>query len=323
MINSTRNVKYTISLVLIALIFIYLSKNIASNWQEIHTIAWYKLWPTFLLSLSAYFIVQFLLVYAWHLILRKQQELDYNKKDLIHCYFLPAAGKYLPGKILFVIGRIELLKNLGISRTHASTLFFLETFLLLSTAAILSISSLLTSSISFLSLKLPALNVNIFFISLCLFFIGLFIAKKQLKSSYQKLSKVLTQKFKEIHQHLKLPLSSYALILSNYLLLWIIYGSAGLITTSAFIDIANLDIHQIFLIGSSFIAAWLLGMLAVFTPSGLGVREGSLVILLSPILSTAEASAIAIIMRLFWTISEFSLVGAASLVPPRETKPAN
>lgn len=55
---------------------------------------------------------------------------------------------------------------------------------------------------------------------------------------------------------------------------------------------------------SAFAAAYVLGYLVVFAPAGIGVREGFLVVLLSPQLGAPAAGALALIARLWTTVIE-------------------
>jgi uncharacterized membrane protein YbhN (UPF0104 family) len=55
---------------------------------------------------------------------------------------------------------------------------------------------------------------------------------------------------------------------------------------------------------SAFAAAYVLGYVMVFAPAGIGVREGFLVLLLSPQLGAGAAGAVAIIARLWTTVIE-------------------
>ena len=65
-----------------------------------------------------------------------------------------------------------------------------------------------------------------------------------------------------------------------------------------------------------FAAAYLAGLVAVITPGGLGVREGALVLLLTPLTGSRVALALAIASRVLFTVAE--LVAAAPFLLSRE-----
>ena len=55
---------------------------------------------------------------------------------------------------------------------------------------------------------------------------------------------------------------------------------------------------------SAFAAAYVLGYVMVFAPAGIGVREGFLIVLLSPQLGPAASGAVAVIARVWTTLTE-------------------
>jgi hypothetical protein len=67
-----------------------------------------------------------------------------------------------------------------------------------------------------------------------------------------------------------------------------------------------------FLVGA-YALAWLLGFVAIFAPSGLGVREATLVVLLSPHFGVGPAAAIAVVLRLADTVADLVAAGAVEL----------
>ena len=58
------------------------------------------------------------------------------------------------------------------------------------------------------------------------------------------------------------------------------------------------------LVGSAFAGAYVLGYIAVLAPAGLGIREVSLAVLLSPIMSAEEALVLALLARAWTTFVE-------------------
>ena len=64
--------------------------------------------------------------------------------------------------------------------------------------------------------------------------------------------------------------------------------------------------HYLLITSTSFIAS-LIGMLAVFAPSGIGVREGALFIMLSAVIEPATLLVGVILIRLIGIVSEILL----------------
>ena len=73
-------------------------------------------------------------------------------------------------------------------------------------------------------------------------------------------------------------------------------------------------------LGPAFAAAYVLGYLALFAPAGLGVREGALVVLLSPTVGAGPAALAAVVARVWTTVVEVIPAGAfwlAGIARPR------
>ena len=88
-------------------------------------------------------------------------------------------------------------------------------------------------------------------------------------------------------------------LLAIYLVLWALLGVAFFLFIKSLTPIA---ISQLFAITCIYAAAWSIGFLSVITPSGLGVREGVLSLLLTLVgLPLATATLAALLSRL-WTL---------------------
>jgi len=72
----------------------------------------------------------------------------------------------------------------------------------------------------------------------------------------------------------------------------------------------QLEINQLAVVGAAFVVAGAIGILAVFTPSGLGVREAVFIALVIPTgLSPVQAVSLAAVARIITTLSDLVLVG--------------
>ena len=96
--------------------------------------------------------------------------------------------------------------------------------------------------------------------------------------------------------------------LGVYLLLWGLLGAAFFLFIKSFYPVTA---SQLFTVTGIYATAWSIGFLSVITPSGLGVREGILSVLLTSILPPATAMLVALLSRL-WTLSaELAVTGVA------------
>ena len=84
-----------------------------------------------------------------------------------------------------------------------------------------------------------------------------------------------------------------------YLVNWIVYALAFWMMVVSF----DSDISLI-PVAAAFPAAYVLGYLMIFAPAGLGVREGFLIVFLSPHLGLGPSGVIAVVARLWTTLTE-------------------
>ncbi len=67
-------------------------------------------------------------------------------------------------------------------------------------------------------------------------------------------------------------------------------------------------------LSAAFSLAWVGGFISFLTPAGIGVREGLLTLLLSPLLPTPLPAFIAILARIWWTVAELISMGLSLLI---------
>ena len=96
------------------------------------------------------------------------------------------------------------------------------------------------------------------------------------------------------------------LILFGYLGVWLIMGSAFALLAASLTPVTP---QQFAALIATWAAAYVIGYLSMLTPSGLGVREGVMILLLAPLFPAPVPTIIALAARLWMVIAE--VVGAA------------
>ncbi|MCG8312561.1 MAG: flippase-like domain-containing protein [Pseudomonadales bacterium] len=286
-------------------VFLYLGYQIESHWDQLSAIDYLSSWKSLLAHVLALILMQTLMVIGWHNLLRRHQ-IHLTKQQLIYSYFVPALGKYLPGKVLFLAGRVELIKKFGGSRSAGFSVFILENIFLLLAASFFVLPSL------FAFFKLPGQWLGAAYLAPCLAAIWIVIKPNTLFKYFNLILQRLRRQPLTIH----IKSMDALLILSIYLLIWFAYGLGCAFFA---LEISNTSYDHLFIVASAFVLAWMAGFLSIITPGGLGVREAIIVVLLSPILGEAIAALMAVMMRLTWTIIELTIsAGALSLITNRE-----
>jgi len=247
--------------------------------------------PTLVLSflfLFAGFLVQ---AYSW----RKTLAYGHCKtsfKDSLISIGSTIFSKYIPGKVWVIVGRaayISSIKKEGLSKL---TIISLNAQLItLWTGLVFGLSGLIMQN----DLKLWGLLGIIFFFLLTPIIFTPFFHKFLLKIFYTIFKK-----------EIELSALSYQKVL--LLLPW--YGAYWFLWTTGFYLMVTSfsSSHVDAWVALAFPLASTLGIISVFAPGGLGVREGIMVgyILLSD-LSLQEASVIAVIARLWFLLGEIAI----------------
>ena len=97
-------------------------------------------------------------------------------------------------------------------------------------------------------------------------------------------------------------------IFASHIFLWICQGLAFFLFVRSFVPMAWMDAG---VLTACFAFAWVIGFLSFLTPSGLGVREGLLSLLLSSYMPAPQATLIALICRVWMLSAEIVLASVA------------
>ncbi len=204
--------------------------------------------------------------------------------------FLPALGKYIPGKVWAIGSFVLNSKNLA-SIAIGDSMVFQFYFQIIGIIA----TSLLVIAGYFIGYEI------IFSIEfLVIFLIILFTCFG--------LSVVLVRSMKKYHVRIR----SDRILLHVMVLIGqkIMRGISLVIFISAFMEINGNVIHILF----AFFIAMQIGVLAFFAPAGLGVTEGAYIMTLSSVLGPETAITVALLSRVWSMVLDILLAMAALLV---------
>jgi uncharacterized membrane protein YbhN (UPF0104 family) len=98
-----------------------------------------------------------------------------------------------------------------------------------------------------------------------------------------------------------------------YVPVWLVYGAAFCLTARA---LTPIPVGDLVYLTAAFALGWIAGMVVVFAPGGIGVREAVLVALLAPRVGEAEAIVIAACSRILLTTADLA-GGAGALALDR------
>ncbi|XOU94206.1 MAG: lysylphosphatidylglycerol synthase domain-containing protein [Candidatus Kerfeldbacteria bacterium] len=266
-------------------IFIFIGKILSNNWSDISVSLKSA---NYLLLLSGIFLIVLILYlqsYIWHLLLKQSNNTLKFSASFI-TYFKSVITRYLPGGIWVYFARTYLTGKLGFKKTQIIFLILIESLFVVATG---SISILLFQPPSDIYIIIAILSIILTITGFVFIFSPSFFIKIY-KTFYNKILSIIP-----------LNRQTIAKATSLYFILWILSGLFLYIIINAFTPLGVDNIPS--LIGI-YAISWVVGFVVFFMPSGIGVRDVFLIILLSTIVSVPIATLVALIARIVFLIGE-------------------
>ena len=262
----------------------------SSQLREYH---WHISPPLLMGSYAVLFAGFMLVVFVWQLLLGRLG-LFLRFRRAFEIWYLTNVGRYLPGKVWGVVWMIHLCEKEGIPKSKAVASGVITQLFSIATAFVLGCAYLIFAKAA--SLKAAAHWLPVLLVSVGIFFALLISPKLCLRPVH-----FILRVFGKPELPFTLGLSDRMRFFGLHTLCWLVYGvSFGLFVLS----ITDVPHTRLLLLIPTFALAYTLGYIAVLAPSGLGVREGVMVLLLSAFLPATLAIAVAIAARLWFTVGE-------------------
>lgn len=280
--------KKFVTVIIISIIFYFLLSHLIKNWNKIPFDNLHFNIINLVISIIFLFINFLIFVEGWRTILIKLGD----SIDFKRAFWIMSASqtaKYVPGGIWFVLGRIHLGKetNLGAEKIGLSVI--IETMLTFLVGIIIFIFSISFSGYA-------KLNNFIYVIPALVFFLILLYPPL-----LSRLANFCLKIVKRPVVNLAISYSELLNLSIYFLGLWIaqIIGFYFLINS-----IYSIDINRITNLAATYTLSWMSGFIVIFAPGGLGVREGTMSLLLSSFIPTPLAIAISFLSRVWITVFE-------------------
>ena len=216
-----------------------------------------------------------------------QSEVEKPKKPLYYtdwfCGFIYGyIGRYIPGKVSMILARINFLSRFGISKKAITIAVLYENLIQIITSMVFGFPVLIAAMASESELTTHLFVTGGFLILLLVFlfsplFEKLFVftlklLKKELPSETQ---------FLRPRQMLRIiPFVFSTIALSGFSFAVVVNSFAP----------EKLDFNNLYIVAGAYVFSSAAGILALFAPSGIGVREGLTVFLLSKTLAIVEVA---------------------------------
>ena len=210
-------------------------------------------------------------------------------------------GRYLPGRVGQFVWMLSFSRGFRIEKASAVLATCLQLVFQCSLGCLFGCLVLWhTETVQLLLNALVSIEMSIKTSLICIGIVmlggGVFLYRDRLREPLRLLTKQGTA---------MLSMARIFRFLGVYLLLWGFLGAAFFLFITSLFPVA---VSQFFVVTGIYAFAWSIGFLSVITPSGLGVREGVLSLLLTTVLPPATATLVALLARL-WTLAAELLLG--------------
>ncbi len=225
----------------------------------------------------------FLLIMAWRTVLGGWHQ-HLPLRSAVHIWCVSNLGRYLPGKVWSVAGLAVLAQRKGVQGWAAAAAALAMQALSIGTGAGVAIAFLPQADSPVLLVAAIAIAV-------------VSIAALTLKPMVRALARVANGRI----QLQSLPIGAVLAGAGATLAAWLMYGLAF-----RFLALGLLpnDAPSLPLAMGSFAGAYIVGLLAIFAPGGIGIREGMLLVFLTPSIGGGPALALSVGSRLLLTFTE-------------------
>lgn len=218
-------------------------------------------------------------------------------------WFLSQAGRYIPGKVWFAVGRILLCERAGVPRTVATVAMGLELVLVLGSAIVVfGVASVLSPGLAGAQYiwsvgLIPVIMVGV----------------------HPRIIKAILARLGRRTAGFRLAYTDTLKMLGLYVICWCIYGLGFYLVGTSLelggdapgLPSVGLDLYPE-MAGINALS-WAGGLLSVVTPAGLGVREGISGILLAEVVEKPYPALIPLVARVWVTVGELGTLGLVFL----------
>jgi len=277
--------------------FFYL-RNI--HWSEVHfdQLNWW--WVGLAAGLAL--VQRYWYSFIWMFLLKRLgAKIAHLRLELAAVYAKSWLGRYIPGGVTWILGKIYFANKLGVSATKLGVSSFLE--------GVLQIISILISAVILLAFdpNIQAIGWWVIPALILAALIGLIsvypaVFNRVLQFGYRKMRKT------DIETESLPDVATIARGLVAFSVTSVLSGLQVFCIAAAITPAMTLD-HVFFVIGiSNFFSA--ASMLAVFAPAGLGIQE-MMAVFLAFVISPAAAALTVVLLRLFSIIMDVLFLGSA------------
>jgi len=281
--------------ILLAVVLLYIGKSISGNLDKIESIKITGFDPKFMFfSVFVLFLSLLYPVFVWKYLIYSLGE-RINTLSALRVWFISNLGRYVPGKVLQFAGLVFFAGKEGVNKGKAfqSVLYSQITANGLGIFMGLTLLTLRSTTDKFPN------EFHLSLILIAIFILVLWFPAFFLRSSNYFLTKMNKQKIEQT-----LSRKSYLIYLLLQLINWLLMSISFILLVNSYTSLSIAKSPEVLFILP---ISWTLGLIAIFAPGGLGVREGAMSYWLSHFIPIEFALILPWIYRILITLSEMIL----------------
>ena len=235
--------------------------------------------------------------YSWKMLLTVSSDIKIPIIKITDVYTTSNLAKYLPGNVMHYASRNLLGAKYNISQKHMAYATILEIILKAISAMIISII-LLNKALYRIILDINQnMSLRVDYLIICIILVSVviigFILKKYCVNTSNGIKAIIIS-------------------ILNYICTFLI--SSGIFIAITYVIGAPLTMGELMYAGGIYIGAWLVGYITPGAPGGVGVKEGSLIMMLSGIYTIESITLISIVTRIVTILGDVVAYSIAKIL---------
>ncbi|WDZ89862.1 lysylphosphatidylglycerol synthase domain-containing protein [Nocardiopsis sp. HUAS JQ3] len=295
-----------VRLALLLVVCVCVGLALRANWEQARdAAAALPLWvlPAAVLTGMAGLTAQML---AWRALLAGMGS-PLPRRTAARVMFVGQLGKYLPGSVWAFVAQVELARDWNVPRTRGAA------------ATLLAVGVTVAAGLAVAAVALPLSSAEAarrWWWALALAPVLLAALHPRVVGWGIRLAARPFSRFREVAEAGPLDVRgrSMAAAVGWTLVAWVPLGLHVWLLTWA---VGGEALRSLGPAVGAYALAWTLGLLVVFAPAGLGVREAVLVVALAPVVDAGAALVVAVLSRLVMTVADVAWAGLSVLLSRR------
>jgi glycosyltransferase 2 family protein len=281
-----------ITVAVVAVVAVFIAIALTARWREVISLNWRPRPGVFALACVLLAVSYVLVACLWGWALRRAAGTPVRAGARI--WFLSNLARYVPGNVWSFVGAVELARREGVARPV--------------TLAVMAFTQVLSVGVALLA-GLPVLLAERAQLGRPALLGAVAVAAVAAAAAVfrRQLLRLAERRLPGLDGGDLVPApATVALLAAGYAVYWAV---TGLAFAALVASVHPLAAGEVPLVVAAYAAAYAVGFLSLLTPAGLGVREGVLVVALSPVLPAGPALVVALVSRVWMMAVE--LAGAA------------